>query len=145
MKDRGSARQLARILGGTIAIASIALILSCSGEGIASFTWKSSLDQGQVFSQTAHFPKGQENLLSQARPQNSFMLRKAMTVEPGFMIAASVKVKRDGLGIGFSLSPRREEGGPRGPFCREARQNDLLPQSPRFQEPENFFESASFP
>jgi len=111
MKDRCSARQVARILGGTIAIASIALILSCSGEGIASFTWKSSLDQGQVFSQTAHFPKGQENLFSQARPQNSFMLRKAMTVEPGFMIAASVNVKRDGLGIGFSLSPEGKKAG----------------------------------
>ena len=111
MKDRGSARQLARILGGTIAIASIALILSCSGEGISSFTWKSSLDQGQVFSQTAHFPKGQENLFSQARSQNSYILRKAMTVEPGFMIAASVKVRRDGLGIGFSLSSEGKKSG----------------------------------
>lgn len=111
MKDRGSARLVARILRGMAVIASIAFLHSCSSEGIASFAWKSSSEQAQVFSQAEHFPKGLENQFSQARPQNSFILRKAMTVEPGFMIAAVVKVKQDGLGIGFSLSSEGKKAG----------------------------------
>lgn len=111
MNDHTSASHTAKILGKAVAIVSFLLALSCSSAEVASFKWKNSSGESQAFAQTADFPKGQENLLSQGRPKNSFALRKTLVLEPGFMIAARVNVKRDGLGLGFSLSSDAKKPG----------------------------------
>lgn len=120
MKNRCLAKLGARVLGGAIALAVFFLASSCSDAGISSFKWKDSSGETIALSQTGNFPKGEENLFSQARLKNSFSLRKTLKVEPGFMIAASVKVKETGLIVGIALSPEARKGGQQVRFAAKA-------------------------
>jgi hypothetical protein len=107
------------LLAALAALVAASPLVSCSPRSVASFGWKSGDGARLSFSQTGGFEKGKENLLSAAAPENAFVLDKAEKIAAGAMLAVEVEVKREGLALGFSLSPGSRETGTESRFAAQ--------------------------
>ena len=92
-------------------------LLSCSGADVASFPWKGAQGKNLGFRQSASFPKGEENKFSAARPENSFLLKAPLTVEPGYMLAVNMKTRAEDLVVALSFGQSAKNPGRRVSFA----------------------------
>ena len=106
-----AAPALAAAARAAAALCLCAGILSCSGADVASFPWKAARGNTLGFRQSASFPKGDENRFSATRPENSFSLKAPLTVEPGYMLAVSMKVRAENLVVALSFGQSAKNPG----------------------------------